>query len=215
MPKLLLVLEKQKVIFFSQYVNRMQSFPKQSKIKMRHLKKKKKGLKRTSSTLWPCALNHHFQDVSKHFCPVTYSLDISVFCKECQLKKKKLSRCTLTLVKIALSRLTGFISLANLSVLTRMVKDTSSRWPSSPGWSLPHLQKKANLAPAGIVCPRICSPGWGLRTLHEALGQPGNHSTRSASSLTTCVGSIWPALYLHKLPNGLWHHWRLRGRHST
>ena len=133
---------------------------------MRHFKK---CLTRTSSIFWPCALNHHFKDISKHFCTVIYSQAILSFVGSVRFFFYSKSTYALALVNIDLLRLTGFISLAALSILTSMVKDICSHWSWSPGWlELRHPLNNAHRAPDDTVCPQICRPGWGLRYSTES-----------------------------------------------
>lgn len=93
----------------------------------------------------------------------------SVFCRKCQVFFYFKSTYALALVNIDLLRLTGFISLAALSILTSMVKDICSHWFWSPGWlELRHPLNNAHRAPDDTVCPQICRPGWGLRYSTES-----------------------------------------------
>lgn len=93
----------------------------------------------------------------------------SVFCRKCQVFLNFKSTYALALVNIDLLRLTGFISLAALSILTSMVKDICSHWSWSPGWlELRHPLNNAHRAPDDTVCPQICRPGLGLRYSTES-----------------------------------------------
>lgn len=155
-------------------------------------------MKKTSSTRWPQALNHHFKDGSKHSCPVIYSLDIPVFCKKCQFKKKKkTSRYTLTIINIDLSRLNGCSSLSNFS------------------FSNEQLEMFLDLSP--LTWTALCTDlGKQVRSQDTpralAACETLSHTQPHASRL------VWAAfgrlsIYTNSLT--VWHHWRLRGRHST
>lgn len=141
----------------------------------------------------------------KRFKAFLSSVDISVFCRKCQLKKKKNQQDMHSLILTFLDCLVLFPWQTYLFLREQFKILPHAGLHLLAGWSLRRLQNKASWAPAGTVCSQPCRPGCGLGTVGRAQRLLGNCCTRSASSLTTCVGSTWPALYLHKFPNGLWH----------